>query len=98
MATSMFADDRNTLGVNGFGSTTPGTIAGLGNGVTNVRVSWEGRAGGAWVRPFLGVNNLWDRTYVGSFTINGTQSRVFEPAPGRNWYLGGEIGWAAPVP
>jgi iron complex outermembrane recepter protein len=95
MATSMFADDRNTLGVEGFGSRPPGGIRGMGNGVTNARISWEGRAGGAWVRPFLGVNNLWDREYVGSFTLNGTFGRVFEPAPGRNWYLGGEIGWAA---
>jgi iron complex outermembrane recepter protein len=98
MASSMFADDQNTLYVAGLGSRGPGEIRGLGNGVTNVRVSWEGRGGGAWLRPFLGVNNLWDRSYVGSFTINGTFGRVFEPAPGRNWYIGGEIGWAAPQP
>ena len=95
MASSMFADDRNTLYVAGFGSPAAGEIRGLGNGVTNVRLSWEGRAGGAWLRPFIGVNNLWDRSYVGSFTVNGTFGRVFETAPGRNWYLGGEIGWAA---
>jgi iron complex outermembrane receptor protein len=95
MATSMFADDRNTLYVAGLGSPAAGEIRGLGNGVTNARISWEGRAGGAWVRPFFGVNNLWDRSYVSSFTINGTFGRVFETAPGRNWYLGGEIGWAA---
>jgi iron complex outermembrane receptor protein len=95
MATSMFADDRNTLYVAGLGSPAAGEIRGLGNGVTNARISWEGRAGGAWVRPFFGVNNLWNRSYVGSFTINGVFGRVFETAPGRNWYLGGEIGWAA---
>jgi iron complex outermembrane receptor protein len=95
MATSMFADDRNTLYVAGLGSPVGGELRGLGNGVTNARISWEGRAGSAWVRPFIGVNNLWDRSYVGSFTINGTFGRVFETAPGRNWYLGGEIGWAA---
>lgn len=95
MASSMYADDRNTLAVDGFGSSPRGNIKGLGNGVTNVRFSWEGRAGGAWVRPFIGINNLWDRTYVSSFTINGTFGRVFETAPGRNYYIGGEIGWAA---
>lgn len=95
MASSMFADDRNTIYVAGLGSPAAGEIRGLGNGVTNVRISWEGRAAGAWVRPFVGVNNLWDRSYVGSFTINGTFGRVFETAPGRNWYVGGEIGWAA---
>jgi iron complex outermembrane receptor protein len=95
MASSMYADDRNTLSVDGFGASPQGTIRGLGKGVTNVRFSWEGRAGGAWLRPFIGINNLWDRTYVSSFTINGTFGRVFETAPGRNYYIGGEIGWAA---
>jgi iron complex outermembrane receptor protein len=97
MASSMFADDRNTLYVAGFGSSSAGEIKGIGNGVTNARLSWEGRAAGAWIRPFIGVNNLWNRNYVGSFTVNGTFGRVFETAPGRNWYLGGEIGWAAPL-
>jgi iron complex outermembrane receptor protein len=95
LTSSIFADDANRLYVNGWGSTPAGTVPGMGAGITNVRLSWEGRAGGAWVRPFFGVNNLWDREYVGSVTINGALNRVFEPAPGRNWYLGGEIGWAA---
>ncbi|HXW97708.1 MAG TPA: TonB-dependent receptor [Gemmatimonadales bacterium] len=95
MATSVYADDQNTLYVDGLGSTPKGQVPGLGNGVTNARLSWEGRAGGAWVRPFLAVNNIWDRRYVGSLTINGSGGRVFEPSPGRNFYIGGEIGWAA---
>ncbi len=94
MSSSVFADDANTVYVNGWGKRGPGDINGVGLGVTNARVSWEGTSGGAWIRPFLGVNNLWDRSYVGSLTINGAFGRVFEPAPGRNWYLGGEIGWA----
>lgn len=95
LATSIFADDQNTLYVAGLGSKHSGEIAGVGNGVTNLRLSWEGRAAGAWVRPFIGINNLWNREYVGSFTLNGTFGRVFETAPGRNYYMGGEIGWAA---
>lgn len=95
LATSIFADDQNTLYVAGLGSKRTGEIAGVGNGVTNLRLSWEGRAAGAWIRPFLGINNLWDREYVGSFTLNGVFGRVFETAPGRNYYVGGEIGWAA---
>ena len=43
--------------------------------------------------PFLGVNNLWDRRYVGSVTLNGLGGRVFEPAPRRVVYLGAEIGY-----
>lgn len=93
MASSVVANDANTLYVTGF-KDDEGQIKGLGSGVTNARISWEGQAGGAWIRPFIGVNNLWDREYVGSLTLNATFSRVFEPAPGRNWYIGGEIGWA----
>ena len=33
--------------------------------------------------PLLGVNNLWDRRYIGSVTLNGAGGRVFEPAPRR---------------
>lgn len=95
MASSIFADDRNTLYVNGWGRGGPAVINGVGLGITNLRVSWEGRVGGSWVQPFLGVNNLWNRHYVSALTINGVNGRVFETAPGRNWYLGGEIGWAA---
>jgi iron complex outermembrane recepter protein len=94
MSSSVFADDANSVYVAGWGKTGPNDVKGVGSGVTNARISWQGFFGRAWVRPFLGVNNLWDRSYVGSLTINGTFSRVFEPAPGRNWYLGGEIGWA----
>lgn len=94
MSSALFADDANTLYVNGWGKSGPGDINGIGLGVTNLRLSWEGRSGGAFLRPFVGINNLWDRTYVGALTINGTFGRVFEPAPGRNYYVGGEIGWA----
>ena len=98
MSSSVFADDKNTIYVNGWGKADPKTaITGVGLGVTNARISWEGRSGGAWIRPFIGVNNLWDRTYVSALTLNGAFGRVFETAPGRNWYIGGEIGWAAEV-
>ena len=95
IASSIFADDRNTIYVNGWGKGGPAVINGVGLGVTNFRLSWEGRIGGTWFQPFLGVNNLWNRKYVSALTINGVNGRVFETAPGRNWYLGGEIGWAA---
>jgi iron complex outermembrane receptor protein len=95
MSSSLFADDRNTIYVNGWGAGGPKVINGVGLGVTNLRLTWQGRSGGAWIQPYLGVNNLWNRNYVSALTINGVSGRVFETAPGRNWYLGGEIGWAA---
>ena len=96
MSSAVFADDQNTIYVSGWGAKQrPSDLPGIGSGVTNARLSWDGQAGGAWVRPFVGVNNLWDRNYISALTINGAFGRVFETAPGRNWYVGGEIGWAA---
>jgi iron complex outermembrane recepter protein len=82
LSSFLFADDANTLDVEGYG-----------NGVTNLRVSWIGNVGSASISPFVGVNNLWDKDYIGSVTINGTFGRVLEPAVGRFLYLGAEIGY-----
>ncbi|GGX09145.1 TonB-dependent receptor [Pigmentiphaga litoralis] len=35
------------------------------------------------------VDNLFDRRYAGSVIVNETNTRYFEPAPGRNWMVGG---------
>jgi iron complex outermembrane receptor protein len=85
ISSSILADDTNTLWVDSWGA-----------GVTNLRLGWNGRTGQMEVAPFVGVNNLWDRRYVGSVTLNGVGGRVFEPAPRRVIYVGTEIGYAAP--
>jgi iron complex outermembrane recepter protein len=89
LSSFIFADDANTVRVDGWGA-----------GVTNVRLSWSGELRRAVVRPFVAVNNLFDKQYVGSVTINGVDRvvnapRVLEPAPGINFYLGAEVGWRA---
>jgi iron complex outermembrane recepter protein len=84
ISTSIVADDANSIWVDAWGA-----------GVTNLRVGWDGRIGPMDLAPFLGVNNLWDRRYIGSVTLNGAFGRVFEPAPGRVIYVGTEIGYAA---
>jgi iron complex outermembrane receptor protein len=87
ISTSVAADDANT----------PTLVVGAwGAGVTNLRVGWNGRSGQMEVAPFVGVNNLWARRYVGSVTLNGVGGRVFEPAPRRVVYVGTEIGYTAP--
>jgi iron complex outermembrane receptor protein len=80
MSSSLFADDLNTI-----------KVASWGAGVTNLRATWTGNTGGLRLTPFVSVQNLFDRSYVGSVTINGTFGRVFEPSPGRNAYAGLEI-------
>lgn len=38
--------------------------------------------------PFIGIDNIFDVRYNSSVTINAFGSRFFEPAPGRNVYVG----------
>jgi len=82
LSSSLAADDANTIVVDAWG-----------NGVTNLRVGWTGNAGSMQLSPFVGFNNLWDRQYIGSVTVNGVGGRVLEPAPGRVIYVGTEIGY-----
>jgi iron complex outermembrane receptor protein len=82
ISSSIVADDANTTYVDAWGA-----------GITNLRLGWDGRSGQMEFAPFLGVNNLWDRRYVGSVTLNGVGGRVFEPAPRRIVYIGTEIGF-----
>jgi iron complex outermembrane receptor protein len=62
--------------------------------VTSARLGWDGQLGSMEIAPFIGVNNLLDRRYVGSVTLNGVGGRVWEPAPRRVIYVGAELGYA----
>jgi iron complex outermembrane receptor protein len=65
---------------------------------TNTALRLGGRtAAGRWeLKPFLGVSNLFDRRYAASAVVNAQFGRYYEPAPGRNFYLGFELGARAP--
>lgn len=84
ISTSLAADDANALVVPSWDA-----------GVTNMRLGWDGQVGSVQLAPFLGVNNLWDRRYIGSVTLNGVGGRVVEPAPRRVLYVGAEVGYRA---
>ena len=58
----------------------------------NVRVGWEGTAGGMRLGPFVGINNAFNHLYVSSVVINAARDRFYEPAPGRNIYVGLSVG------
>lgn len=60
---------------------------------TDVRIGWEGTVGGMRLGPFAAVQNVFDRAYVGSVTVNAAGGRYYEPAPRRNAYLGLSVGW-----
>ena len=83
LQSALWADDRNTF-----------RVPGWGRGQLNVRGAWRGTVGGMAVEPFVGVQNALEARYIGAVTLNGAFGRVLEPAPGRNWYLGAELGAA----
>jgi iron complex outermembrane receptor protein len=82
ISTSIAANDANT----------PSLVV-PAYSVTNARVGWDGRLGSMAIGPFVGINNLLDRRYVGSVTLNGIGGRVYEPAPRRVVYVGAELGY-----
>jgi hypothetical protein len=45
------------------------------------------------IRPFLSVENLWNKKYVAAVTLNGVGGRVLESGPLRSFYVGCELGW-----
>jgi iron complex outermembrane receptor protein len=59
---------------------------------SNIRAGWDGKAGSMSLAPFIGINNLFNHQYVSSVVINAARGRFYEPAPGRNVYLGISIG------
>ncbi|MGQ0650382.1 MAG: TonB-dependent receptor family protein [Gemmatimonadaceae bacterium] len=55
-------------------------------------VVWNARAGltGGWTRgiePVIGIENLFDRTYVANVVANATRGRFFEPGARRRVYV-----------
>jgi iron complex outermembrane receptor protein len=56
--------------------------------VTNLRAGLAQTAGRARFTEFVRVNNVFDRKYAGSVIVGDNNGRFFEPAPGRNWFVG----------
>ncbi len=60
--------------------------------MATVRAGWDGTVGGLRLSPFIAVQNVFDGKYVGSVVINAAVGRYYEPAPGRNVYVGFSLG------
>lgn len=82
LSSAVWTDDPNT---------PERRVPSWGAGVTSLRAAWRTALGRGGLTPFGGVNNLFDRRYVGSVVVNGAFGRVLEPAPGRNFYVGVEV-------
>jgi iron complex outermembrane receptor protein len=70
----IYADDRNTDAAAAY------WVANLRAGFTQDSKHWR-------FSEFARLDNLFDRSYVGSVIVNDTNSRFFEPAPGRTAYV-----------
>ena len=57
----------------------------------NARVGFTQTVGRATWKAFFRLNNLFDRNYAGSVIVDDGNGRFFEPAPGRNWFVGASI-------
>jgi iron complex outermembrane receptor protein len=50
---------------------------------------------GNWkITEYARVDNLFDETYIGSVRIGDSNTRFYEPAPGRNWIVGVKANYA----
>jgi iron complex outermembrane receptor protein len=56
--------------------------------VLNWRIGWEKTGRGWRVGPYLRIDNLLDKNYVGSVIVNANNGAYFEPAPRRYYTLG----------
>jgi len=70
----IYADDRNTHSAPGYW-------------VANFRLGFEQQTAHWHFSEFGRIDNMADRTYIGSVIVNATNSQYFEPAPGRTALL-----------
>ncbi len=60
--------------------------------VVDLRFGFDATWGGVDVRPFWGIDNLFNEIYNSSTITNAFGSRYFEPSPDREFYVGLTIG------
>jgi iron complex outermembrane receptor protein len=74
----IYANDRNT-------ASAPAYTIG------NVQAGLAQTAGRVKLTEYVRLNNIADKKYVGSVIVGDTNGRFFEPAPGRNWFIGATV-------
>ena len=72
---TLWADDLNTASAAGYG-------------IVNARVKDRFKVGEAQVETYAGVDNLGNKSYVGSVIVNQSNALYFEPGLPRGWVLG----------
>lgn len=65
-----------------------------GYAVLNLRTMFRQEIAGGWsFSQFFRINNILNRSYVGSVIVNQTSSQFYEPAPTRNWLVGAKANY-----
>ena len=64
-----------------------------GYAVVNLSTGYVFELSDAKISTFLRLNNVLDKSYVGSVIVNESNGRYFEPAPGRTIFSGVRIDW-----
>ena len=61
--------------------------------VVDLRFGLDQLLGSTDIRPFVGIDNVFDKRYNSSVIVNAWGRRYFEPSPGREIYVGFTIGF-----
>jgi len=56
--------------------------------IYSIRGSFQQKQGNWKFTEYARIDNIFDQNYIGSVRVNDTNSRFYEPAPGRNWIMG----------
>ncbi len=68
------------------------TVSNWSYKVLDLRIGLDRRWGRVDVRPYFGIDNVFNERYNASTVINAVGNRFFEPAPDRAFYAGISIG------
>lgn len=88
--TAVEARVNGSMAVNDINSPSMAT----GYAVLNLRAMFRQEIAGGWsLSQFFRINNILNRSYVGSVIVNQTSSQFYEPAPTRNWLVGAKANY-----
>ncbi|MDQ6885841.1 MAG: TonB-dependent receptor [Gemmatimonadota bacterium] len=66
----------------------PNSARAAGYEIANVRVGSTALLGARWIAPVAGAQNVFDRRYVSSVSVNATGGKFYEPGSGRLVFVG----------
>ncbi len=90
MEAALEARVNGSMAVNDINSSSMAT----GYAVMNVRGVLRQEITGGWsFSQFFRINNILDRSYVGSVIVNQANSQFYEAAPTRNWMIGAKASY-----